>query len=1158
MTVPDNTDLPDDRNPCTNDFCTGGAPSHTMLPAGGTCGGANVCNTTGQCVGCVNASTCPGTDNACQTRTCTGQGVCGITFRAAGTRLTDPTVGDCKGLQCDGAGNSAPVNDNADLPVDGNPCTTDECSAGTPAHRPVASGTTCGAGVVCDGANRCVQCLSASTCPGTDTECRPRSCVDGACGFTNTRGGTVIAAQVARDCKRIVCDGAGSSFTVAEVTDLPVDNNPCTSDLCTGDTPSNPALAAGTNCGGTSVCDGMRVCVGCLTAATCPGTDTECHSRTCSASHQCGLLNVPLGMLLALQTVGDCKRDQCDGNGNAQTVDDNADVPGDGNQCTMDLCMAGVPSHMPVASGVSCGTGLLCNGAGVCVGCRTVSDCPAPSSACQMAVCTATGQCQVANMGAGTLVPPQTTGDCKRNQCDGMGNAVLVADDSDRPVDGNTCTQDVCTQGNPSNPAEPQNTACTQNNGSRCNGIPGAEACVQCITASDCPGSDNECHTRVCTAAGQCSVQNTADGTALSAQLDGDCKRSQCSGGAIVSVTDANDLPIDFKGCTQDLCTGSTPSNPPQPPGTACSESSGSRCNAIGICVQCNNAGECPGGPDTECHTRVCNNGMCSIQLTAEGTPVAAQSNGDCQVNVCGATGTIVSIPLTSDVFVDGKACTADSCNGGMPQNSPLMVRTPCTENGGAMCDGAGTCAQCVADSDCDARQDTVCNKIRCLGGSCAYVHEPATTPVADMASGDCQRNVCDPTTGLVTTMPDETDVPSTTNACAIATCLGGMPSFPGRPHGTSCAQNGGRTCDGAGSCLLTFSVVRLGDGATVLSSGATPVLVEERLAGSGAAVTSTSGALQLPTVASGATQPFTLSGTADSEGALTLSTDGRYLTLIGYAATIPTVAVKGAVLPRVIARIDGSFVADTTTTLGGFVSPSPGAVPSTALAGDNARSVLTQDGQQFWAAGNGSPNANRGVWYTSPSGATTAAIQLSGTNSRVCNIFFGQLYCATNAALTTLGTGIPVPPSAVLVPVTVPGMAVPTLFGFAMFDLVAPFDGAPDTIYVADERVPTTVVGMTGGGIQKWTFSGTTWSLASTFNLDPAGMPLTAGVHGFAAIQSGSNVILIGTTIEPAGNHIVAYVDDGITTPSTVNASWIQTAPSNQIFRGVAFSPHL
>jgi hypothetical protein len=1156
--VNDNTDLPDDRNPCTNDFCMVGVPSHTMLPVNSTCGGLNKCNATGQCVGCVVANDCPGTDTVCQTRACSTQGICSVTFVAAGTVLADPTAGDCKGLECDGAGNPRPVTNNTDLPVDGNPCTTDECSAGTPSHRPVNSGTTCGTGLVCDGANHCVQCLSASTCTGSDTECHTRTCINGACGISNTIGGTTIAAQVPRDCKRIECDGQGGTFTVPDITDLPVDNNLCTSDLCNGDVPSNPAVTAGTNCGGTSVCDGNKVCVGCLTAATCPGMDTECHTRTCNAAHLCGLTNAAPGKLLLAQTTGDCLRNQCDGNGNPETVNDDTDIRIDGNACTRDLCMNGTPSNPNTDPGTPCGTGLICDGTGACVGCVTVADCPGADTACQVRSCGPGGQCVVTNRPAGTTTGiAQTPGDCQRNQCNSTGTIVSVADDTDLPVDGNQCTQDLCVGGLPSNPPEPQDTACAQGIGTRCNGILGAEACVQCNNPGQCTGgADTECRSRTCSAAGVCGLSLTTPGTIVSSQTPGDCKRNQCAmNGDIVAVPDTTDVPFDGNGCTQDLCTGpmgSTPSHLPENLGTPCTDNGGSFCDGANSCVGCNFATDCPGGPDTECHTRVCSLGTCSIAFTDLGTPVAAQTDHDCHLNVCDGMGVIFPAIDDTDKPVDGNQCTQDLCSAGSVSNPPVNPGTTCDQGGGSLCNSGGDCVQCLSIANCDNTHDTACSKIDCVVGACIFVSEPENTLVADTTTGDCHSNVC--IAGIVTSIVDEGDLPVNTSECVVASCsMAGVPSTTSRPHGYPCTQNGGRTCDGAVSCLSTFSAVRVGDGSAALTSAATQVFVEERLVSSGALV-STSSTYPLPSTASGSSQPFVLSGTADSEGVLTLSTDGHYLTLIGYATTIPTAAVKGAPVPRVIARMDASFAFDTTTTLG----------PPLALAGDNARSAVTQDGTAFWVAGNASANANRGVWYTSPLGQTAAAGQLSATNStRVCNIFFGRLYCVTTAVFGTLGaTGVPVPPPSGLAPAVLPGFTGATsLFGFAMFDLVPPFDGGPDTIYVADERLPSA-----GGGVQKWMLIGGTWSLGtgSTFNKDLAGALLATGVHGLSAIQSGSTVILIGTTIEATGNRIVEYLDanldnTGSTLPSAVNATWIQTVPmANEIFRGVAFSPHL
>src|SRR4051812_44049629 len=47
----------------------------------------------------------------------------------------------------------------------------------------------------------------------------------------------------------------------------------------------------------------------CTDATTCPGTDTDCQTRTCTSGH-CGFDNAPAGPA-ATQTPGDCKGSVC-------------------------------------------------------------------------------------------------------------------------------------------------------------------------------------------------------------------------------------------------------------------------------------------------------------------------------------------------------------------------------------------------------------------------------------------------------------------------------------------------------------------------------------------------------------------------------------------------------------------------------------------------------------------------------------------------------------------------------------------------------------------------------------------------------------------------------------------------------------------------------
>jgi Stigma-specific protein, Stig1. len=121
-----------------------------------------------------------------------------------------------------------------------------------------ASGQVCTNGV-CQAGPPPPQCAVPFDCPGVDTECKTRTCVAGVCGFSFTPSGTAVAAQIAGDCKKNVCDGAGNIAPVPDDSDLPDDFNECTLNVCAGGVPSNPLAPAGTDCTG-GVCDGNGVC----------------------------------------------------------------------------------------------------------------------------------------------------------------------------------------------------------------------------------------------------------------------------------------------------------------------------------------------------------------------------------------------------------------------------------------------------------------------------------------------------------------------------------------------------------------------------------------------------------------------------------------------------------------------------------------------------------------------------------------------------------------------------------------------------------------------------------------------------------------------------------------------------------------------------------
>ena len=317
--------------------------------------------------------------------------------------------------------------------------------------------------------------------------------------------------------------------------------------------------------------------------------------------------------------------------------------------------------------------------------------------------------------------------------------------------------------------------------------------------------------------------------------------------------------------------------------------------------------------------------------------------------------------------------------------------------------------------------------------------------------------------------------------------------------------------------------VVRVGDGSAALSANTAAVFLERR-ASDGTLVTS----IPMPTAADGANVnlAFTLSGTGTTEGALAGSPDGNYLTLAGYAVA-PGGSISSAV--RVVARVDAQGLTDTSTTLGnGFSSAVRGAV--------------TDDGDEFWISGSGTGDG--GIWYELH--GLNGATQLVSTPSsvRAIGIVSGRLYADSgssgNSNVFVVGTGLPT----TINPTTTALSGMPTSnaspYGFAFFDR----GSVPgiDTLYVADDRAIAS-----GGGIQKWTWNGTTWSLQATFSNG-----ITTGVRGLAAEVASGKLVLYATTTEATQNKLVKVIDNGTATPAI---STIATAAANTIYRGVAMA---
>jgi hypothetical protein len=333
------------------------------------------------------------------------------------------------------------------------------------------------------------------------------------------------------------------------------------------------------------------------------------------------------------------------------------------------------------------------------------------------------------------------------------------------------------------------------------------------------------------------------------------------------------------------------------------------------------------------------------------------------------------------------------------------------------------------------------------------------------------------------------------------------------------CANNG----HAAAFTLGDLVVVRVGDGSAALGSAATATFLDEYTS-AGVFVQS----IPMPTSLSGLNQPFTLSGTATSEGFLALSGNGLYLTLGGYNAIPGTAGVTTAApttVPRGVARIGLNGLIDTSTSL------------SDAYSGSNIRSAVSTDGVNIWTGGNAGSGlgATGGPRYSTFGGTTSVRVDTTASNMRVVNIFNGQLYVSSSTGsllgVSTVGTGLPTTAGSSAITI-LPGM--PTTGTHSSYDFW--FKDA-NTLYVADDGSAAN-----GGGIQKWTLSAGTWSLAYTLGNNGT---TTTAVRGLAGTVDGSgNAVLYGTT----GNALVSVTDTG----SGSAVSTLATAGANTAFRGV------
>lgn len=316
----------------------------------------------------------------------------------------------------------------------------------------------------------------------------------------------------------------------------------------------------------------------------------------------------------------------------------------------------------------------------------------------------------------------------------------------------------------------------------------------------------------------------------------------------------------------------------------------------------------------------------------------------------------------------------------------------------------------------------------------------------------------------------------------------------------------------------------------------ASPIVLQEFALSGGGSVASSVGALTLPQSNAGANSAISGEYGSASEGALSLSANGQYLTMMGYgvnadtfnsapASTYGTAALGqttsllaghqvGTVfttVPRVVALIDASANVDTTTALTGVFNT------------NNPRSAATVDGSTVYVSGQGASKTDptQGV-FLATRGATTAIPIETSTDTRIVAInntgSGNTLYVSrdqnpsgsgsqnfTNVStltgpggvLPTSSTGLAtthiVPPagpqssggnngSIDLTAALANGVNNSRIGKFVYLSPEAYFFATPDVLYVADSGQPkngnANKAALGEGGLQKWVNENGTWTL--------------------------------------------------------------------------------
>jgi len=207
--------------------------------------------------------------------------------------------------------------------------------------------------------------------------------------------------------------------------------------------------------------------------------------------------------------------------------------------------------------------------------------------------------------------------------------------------------------------------------------------------------------------------------------------------------------------------------------------------------VNCDSGNSCIDGGECNPATGVCEGGGNAV--------VDSPCDGD---GFCDGAGRCVDCNSSTQCPSDGNECTLAECaNATCTQtNAPLGVTCDLSGIDDGRCE-AGVCVvvpACAIDDDCDDLN--VCTINTCDGVACAFASNTGAPCAEGDDPGTCQEDGTCFVDRCVDVLCEDSNQCTDDGTCNPATglCEGAGSS----PAGTTCDQNDGLVCDGAGSCV--------------------------------------------------------------------------------------------------------------------------------------------------------------------------------------------------------------------------------------------------------------------------------------------------------------------------------------------------------------------